>query len=118
MVTVGERLRKERLRKRLSLDDIARGTKIRHQFLEAIEDGQYNKLPSTAYAQGFVRNYAEYLGLSSREILALFRREFDEEKMYRVLPEGFTRQNGFLVKRFKIQQTAIGVVVLFIIILS
>lgn len=115
MVRVGQRLKEARLEKGLSLEQVAEGTKIRSSFLTAIEKGEYNRLPSASYAQGFVRNYAEFLGLPKREILALFRRDFDEEKIYKVLPEGFVRDESLPARRFKIHQAVfviVGIVIL------
>lgn len=105
MIRIGQRLREERLRRGYSLEDVARETKIRASFLSAIEKGDYVKLPSSAYAQGFVANYAQYLGFSKREALALFRREFDEDKVFKVLPESLTKQKDIPLHRIKIQYT-------------
>lgn len=105
MVRVGEKLYETRIRKSLTLEEIAEKTKIRPQFLVAIEKGEYDKLPSPAYAKGFVRNYASYLGLSQKEILALFRREFDEKRAYKVLPDGMTQGKSFLLTRTRIRQS-------------
>ncbi len=105
MIRAGQRLHEERIKKGLSISDVAAGTKIRSSFLSAIEKGEYQRLPSAAYATGFVRNYAEYLGLSKKEILALFRREFDEEKIYKVLPDSLSTPKDFPRFRVRIQQT-------------
>lgn len=107
MVRVGQRLHKERLAKKLSLEDIAKATKIKSSFLAAIEKGEYSKLPSPAYAQGFVRNYAAYLGLPKAEITALFRREFDEKKAYQVLPDSLTKTKEFPLRRIHFQESLI-----------
>lgn len=112
MIRIGQKLRDERIRKGLSLDDVAKATKIRSSFLLAIEKGDYSKLPSSAYVQGFVRNYAEYLGLSKREVLAIFRREFDEEKVFQVLPEGMVKSTNVTRTPFRIHHTALIVVFL------
>ncbi|MBI2431049.1 MAG: helix-turn-helix domain-containing protein [Candidatus Levybacteria bacterium] len=92
MIRLGQKLREERIRKGFTLDDVVKATKIRFSFLSAIEKGDYKKLPSPAYAQGFVRNYCVFLGLPQKEMLALFRREFDEKKIYGVLPESFAKE--------------------------
>ncbi len=113
MIHIGQRLREERQKRNLTLEDVAKETKIRHSFLLAIERGEYKKLPSSAYAQGFVQNYAEYLGMSKREVLALFRREFDEEKVYKVLPQGFAKTSDVSRFSFRIHHTA--VIVLFLL---
>lgn len=115
MIRVGTKLRETRLKKRLTLADVSQNTKIRKEFLEAIEEGDYAKLPSASYAQGFVRNYASFLGLPEQETLALFRREFDEEKIYRVLPQGFTNAT-FSLSRFK-TGTTVFTIFLFIFLL-
>lgn len=107
MLKVGQRLHRERLHRKLSLEDIAKATKIKQSFLAAIEKGEYHKLPSPAYAQGFVRNYAAYLGLSKAEISALFRREFDEKKAYQVLPDSLTQTQEFPLRRIKVQESLV-----------
>lgn len=114
MIGIGQKLREERLRRGLSLDDVAKATKIRSSFLQAIEKGEYKKLPSSSYAQGFVQNYAEYLGMPKREVTAFFRREFDEEKVFRVLPEGFAKKSDVSRIPFRIHHAA--VIVLFLLI--
>ncbi len=91
MIKVGQRLSEERKRKKLTIQDVSDATKIRKNFLEAIENGEYGKLPSATVAHGFVRNYTMFLGLPEKEVMALFRREYDEDKIYNVLPEGFSR---------------------------
>ena len=113
MVRAGERLQEVRLEKDLSLEEVSENTKIKKSFLEYIEKGEYNKLPSVSYAQGFVRNYAKFLGLSEKEILALFRREFDEDKAYRVLPKGFESKEQFPSAGFKIKYTIVAVILVF-----
>lgn len=112
MIRIGQRLREKRLQHRLTLEDVSRAIKIRPSFLQAIEKGEYKKLPSSAYAHGFVLNYAEYLGFSKREVSALFRREFDEEKEYQVLPDGFARKTHVSRFSFRIHHTVVFVLFL------
>jgi cytoskeletal protein RodZ len=113
MVRLGQLLRQQRLKRKLSLEEVSRGTKIKEQFLAAIERGEYNKLPSPAYAKGFVTNYASFLGLPRAEVIALFRREFDEKRAYKVLPDSLARQQTFPQYRIKIKDSLliIGVLV-------
>lgn len=118
MVRVGQLLHKERLQKKLSLEQIAAATKIKASFLAAIEKGEYNKLPSPAYAQGFVRNYAAYLGLPKAEVTALFRREFDEKKAYQVLPNSLTKTQEFPLRRIRVQESIIVLGVVLILFLG
>lgn len=72
---VGRLLKAAREESRQNLRDVAERLRIRYQFLEAIEDGRYQDLPGAAYANGFVRAYAEYLGLDGLEIARRFKEE-------------------------------------------
>lgn len=117
MIRVGERLQKERIRRKLTLEEIAKVTKIRSSFLDLLEKGEYKKLPSGAYVYGFVRNYAKFLGLPSEETLALFKREYDEEKFYKVLPEGLSAGKDFPLRRIRFAQTLKVVILIFIVFL-
>ena len=110
-------MQQKRLEKSLSLEDVAKATKIKTEFLSYIENGEYQKLPSASYAHGFVRNYAKFLGLPDEEILAIFRREFDEDKAYRVLPKGLEQGEEFPLFKFKIRQAVLlaVIVILFFI---
>jgi cytoskeletal protein RodZ len=116
MVHAGERLSEERLKKNLTLEEVAKATKIKVSFLRAIENGEYSRLPSRAYVHGFVKNYADFLGLSEDKYLALFKREYDEEK-HKVLPDAFVKSNDFPLKKIKFS-FVIKVFVLIVIILG
>ena len=72
---VGADLRGARERLRWTLPAIAAHLRIRLPFLEAIEDGRIGDLPGNAYAVGFVRTYAQSLGLDPDEIGRRFRAE-------------------------------------------
>lgn len=103
MIKAGQRLKEERLKQGLTLDNVSKAIKIKVSFLEAIEKSEYAKLPSSTFAQGFVRNYTQFLKLPEEEIIPLFRREFDEEKIYRVLPQGLPDANYPISKMKKSQ---------------
>jgi|WetSurMetagenome_2_1015567.scaffolds.fasta_scaffold113245_4 cytoskeletal protein RodZ len=104
MVRAGERLREERERKGLTLDEVAKATKIKPSFLVAIEKGEYQKLPLGTYTHGFVGNYAKFLKLPEREILAIFKREYDEEKILKIIPDGLAKQEDFPLHKFRLSQ--------------
>lgn len=80
MRTVGQILKEEREKKFYTLDEIEKATKIRREMLEALEAGEYQKLPPTTFIQGFIKNYGKFLGLDSEKLLAIFRREFSDQK--------------------------------------
>ena len=74
-VSVGSLLRSCRLRAGVTVADAAETLNIRRPYLHAIEEGRYGDLPGPAYALGFVRGYAEYLGLDGNEVTRRFRAE-------------------------------------------
>lgn len=80
MRTVAEVLIEERAKLGYSLDEVQRKTKIRKSIIEALEKGDYDSLPPPTFVKGFIRNYGQFLGLDVEELLALFRREYDERK--------------------------------------
>lgn len=118
MTTVGQKLYEERTKKGYTLEQISKAIKIRPSFLLAIEKGEYHKLPSSAYAYGFIKNYLEFLNLPKKEMMALFRREFDDQKMMKILPEGLSKESQFPGKIIKLQELSIGFILLFILIIS
>src|ERR1700682_2162419 len=65
--TVGQDLRKARQRKGEDLAQISRVLKIRKDYLDAVEESKFESLPGRTYAIGFVRAYADYLGLDQAE---------------------------------------------------
>lgn len=118
MKSIGQKFAEERRIKNLTIEEVAKATKIRPDFLKAIEDGDFEKLPSSAYAYGFVRNYAKYLGLPVEKSLAIYRREFDEKKAIEVLPRGFVNTKEFKPKRFRLGRGVVVISFLVIVIFS
>lgn len=78
MTSIGETLRRERLRRGWTLDQVAAETKISLHLLEAIEADQFDRLPGGVFARNFVRQYAHMLQIDEDEILAAFRQQFEE----------------------------------------
>lgn len=66
MFEIGTSLREARLRQGLDFPEIEQGTKIRGKYLRALEDEQFDLLPAQTYVKGFLRSYAEYLGLDGQ----------------------------------------------------
>lgn len=67
--TVGQKLLQARKERGVSLDEVARATRIRVHYLEALEADNLALLPSQAHTRGFIRLYADYLGLDPNELL-------------------------------------------------
>lgn len=75
MKKLGEQLYNSRNKKGISLEQAAESTRIRYEYLDALERGDYKELPADVYTKGFIRNYSIFLGLNPEVTLALFRRE-------------------------------------------
>ena len=63
MFDIGASLREARTRRGLSLDDVTAGLRIRERYVTALEEERWELLPGEAYSKGFLRMYAEFLGL-------------------------------------------------------
>lgn len=69
---LGAYLRAARESRGLQLEDVAKTTRIGKNYLMAMEDGEFEKLPNIAYVKGFLRLYAGVIGLSGDEVVALY----------------------------------------------
>ncbi|MDF2723699.1 MAG: Xre family transcriptional regulator [Paenibacillus sp.] len=72
MSDLGQLLKKARLDRSISLDQLEEMTKIRKRYLEAIEEGEYKILPGSFYVRAFIKSYAESVGLDPSDVLALY----------------------------------------------
>ncbi|MFO0775860.1 MAG: DUF4115 domain-containing protein [Nitrospiraceae bacterium] len=72
MDSIGEFFKQVRETKGLTVDEVALKTRIRADFVRAIEDGNYAKLPDQVFARGFVRSYARSLGLDEDDAINRF----------------------------------------------
>ncbi|MDB5314380.1 MAG: hypothetical protein JWO24_224 [Rhodospirillales bacterium] len=70
---LGEELREARMSMGVSVADMAAQIRIRAVYLQALEEGRLKELPGQAYVVGFLRNYANALGLNTDEVLRRFR---------------------------------------------
>ena len=73
MQSIGEKLRLAREHNALTLDQVARETHVAKRFLMALEEEDFSAFPGETYAMGFLRNYADYLGLDADELIAIYR---------------------------------------------
>ncbi|HSF68716.1 MAG TPA: RodZ domain-containing protein [Nitrospiraceae bacterium] len=72
MESIGEFFRQVRETKGLTIDEVASKTRIRTDFVKALEDGNFAKLPDQVFARGFVRSYARSLGLDEDDAIHRF----------------------------------------------
>ena len=67
--TFGASLRRERELRKISLAEVAEGTRIHPKYLEAIEKEQFEKLPGLTFLKGYVRAYGDFVGLNVEELM-------------------------------------------------
>jgi cytoskeleton protein RodZ len=79
--TFGERLKRERELREVSLKEVTAGTRIGPRFLEALENEEWEKLPGGVFNRGFVRAIARYLGLDEENLLAEYDMARGEQSM-------------------------------------
>src|SRR5512147_2408960 len=70
--TIGSKLRQTREAQGIQIDEAANVTRIGKNYLIAMEEEAFDRLPSPAYVKGFLRVYAGFLGLSGDEIVSLY----------------------------------------------
>ncbi|MCL6453422.1 MAG: DUF4115 domain-containing protein [Alicyclobacillus sp.] len=83
MQELGAALRRQRLSLGMELEDVEERTKIRRRYLEALEAGDWSILPGDVYARGFVRAYAECVGLDGLKLLEQYVDEPRAEQLLR-----------------------------------
>lgn len=83
MLSVGKLLRDAREKKKISLRDVEKQIKVREQFIRALEEDKWYSFTSRIYVTGILKNYARFLELDERKILAFFRREYERSEELR-----------------------------------
>jgi|SRR5579872_4201580 len=78
MTSIGDQLRRERVRRGLTLEKVAADTKIGRHLLEAIEADQFDRLPGGVFARSFVRQYARVLDLDDDELIAALKKQYEQ----------------------------------------
>ncbi len=73
--TLGERIKRVRRKKRISLAKMEGLTKIRSRYIKAIERGEYQKLPGDVYIRGFLRTIAKTLNMDAVNLIGLYKEE-------------------------------------------
>jgi cytoskeleton protein RodZ len=83
----GDKLRREREMRGVSLEEIAESTKIGTRSLRALEEDDFEKLPGGIFNKGFVRAYSRFLGLDEDETVADFEAAFKEYRLANGYPD-------------------------------
>ena len=121
MQTAGELLKEARLKSKLTFAQIERSTKIPVKTLVAIEKSQFKQLPSFAYIKGLIQNYAKTVNLDTRKIIAIFKRDYDNQTVKKIIPKGVVKPLNSRFNPTQKTKTILGlslVTLLFVIYLS
>lgn len=89
--TIGEILRSEREFHRLSLDQLAKETRIRVEYLRALEQNKFDQLPAAAFVRGYIKTYGLIFGFDYRPLFALLRRDYKESAKGTLVPREFIK---------------------------
>lgn len=81
MRTIGDILKIARLKKRYSLRRVEKETKIKKEFVEAIENENWTALPEFPVVSGFVKNLASFLSIDIKTAYATFKRDYLPQKL-------------------------------------
>ena len=87
MASVGEILKRERERQGLDLASIAQQTRIKLQYLQALERSDFESLPGRFFARSFATQYAEHLGVNNPELMAELQKEITPPEIFSSAPE-------------------------------
>jgi cytoskeletal protein RodZ len=130
--TVADELRTSREMKGLRVDDLANELRIKREYLEALEKGRYNDLPSPVYIKNYLQRYAKRLGVSWAAIEERYKQEIsvyhqpelplrddgilpDEAKPKRKNSSGTAHERPLVIGRW-VSIGVIGIVVLMIVV--
>ena len=94
METLGTTLKEARLRKKLTASEAARGTRIKIQHIEALEQDDFSSMAAPAYAKGFIRIYADFLGLDPEPMIEEYMENHMPRQRASLLPEDEPSDQG------------------------
>jgi len=95
--SIGVFLRNERERRGFTLEQVASSTKIGLRILENLEAGKYLELPAMPFVKGFIRNYCQFLGLSSGKVLEMYEGYLQQKVLDR--PDRGKGHQGYVFER-------------------
>lgn len=87
MKTAGDLLKNKRLALELNLEEVSRRTKVKPEYLSALEDSDFDRLPNSVVTKGYLKSYAKVLHINPDTLIAMYRRDY-EEVMGAIMPHG------------------------------
>ncbi|HEU5243562.1 MAG TPA: helix-turn-helix domain-containing protein [Gaiellaceae bacterium] len=91
MFEIGGSLREARLKRNLTPADVQKAIRIRDRYLQALEEERWELLPGDAYVKGFLRTYADYLGLDGNLYVDEYNNRFARLDEPQLVPQRFER---------------------------
>jgi len=114
---LGEQLKRTREEKQISLDEIQELTKIQKRYLQAIENGGFDKLPGAFYTKAFIKSYAEAVGLNYESLMREYGHELpSSSEPTESLPPRRTRPTLISPAQTKFSSVLSGLLIFFIVI--
>ena len=92
MFEIGGSLREARLKRGLMPADVQKAIRIRDRYLQALEEERWELLPGDAYVKGFLRTYADYLGLDGSLYVEAYNSRFSHPEEPQLVPQRFERR--------------------------
>jgi cytoskeleton protein RodZ len=86
MPEIGRTLRETRMRNRVDITEVEAGTKIRAKYLRALENEEWDLLPGPTFVKTFLRSYADYLGLDSRQLVEEYKQRYERPSPQELTP--------------------------------
>lgn len=112
MFEIGGSLREARLKRELTAADVQKAIRIRDRYLQALEEERWELLPGDAYVKGFLRTYADYLGLDGSLYVEEYNSRFARPDEPMLVPQRFAGPSmPFAGVGFLRPLVAVGVIV-------
>jgi cytoskeletal protein RodZ len=89
--TIGQILKEERTFHHLDIAEVAKRTRIKPEYLEALEANQFDALPAATFVKGYIRAYGQLFGFDHNPLIALLRRDFKESGKGKLVPREFIK---------------------------
>ena len=109
MFAIGDSLREARTRRGFSAADVQKELRIRERYLTALEEERWELLPGEAYTKGFLRTYAEFLGLDGNLYIDEYNARIAAHNEEPLVPQALARPR---VTRRGVLRTLLGILVL------
>ncbi|MBT4123940.1 MAG: helix-turn-helix domain-containing protein [Candidatus Pacebacteria bacterium] len=91
--TVGELLKLEREKRRVSRTQLAQEIRVKEGLLYALEENRFKDLPASVFVKGYIKAYARVLNFDPDPMLALLRRDFKEGNKGKLVPQEFLKSS-------------------------